>query len=268
MGGKAAIVDPECALNPEYARMIGVDVDELLYSQPDSGEAALSIVEALVRSGKVGLVVIDSVAALVPQAELDGEMDQSQPGLQARMMGKAMRKLTGCIAENNCAVIFINQMREKIGVMFGSPETTPGGKALKFYASVRLDVRKAEAIKSGDDFIGHTLKCKVVKSKVSIPFRQCEFVVLYGKGVDQASELTHLGVQDGIIHKSGNWLSVQDGDEVRSFNEVPAKANGIAAFKRLVEQCPDLYQYLKERITANTAGTLLIATEPVADKPA
>ena len=206
-GGVAAFIDAEHALDPVYAKKLGVNIDELLVSQPDSGEQALDIVEALVRSAAVDIVVVDSVAALVPKAEIDGEMGDSQVGLQARLMSKAMRKLTGVISKTRTAVVFINQIREKVGVMFGNPETTTGGRALKFYSSVRLEVRKVTSIKQGQDFIGNHVRVKVVKNKVAPPFKQCEFDIMYGEGVSRIGCLVDMGVNLDIVEKSGAWFS-------------------------------------------------------------
>ncbi|MBV1914580.1 MAG: recombinase RecA [Pseudomonadales bacterium] len=206
-GGTAAFVDAEHALDPAYAGKIGVDIDELLVSQPDTGEQALEITDMLVRSGAVDLVVVDSVAALTPKAEIDGEMGDHHVGLQARLMSQALRKITGNISRSNCTVIFINQIRMKIGVMFGSPETTTGGNALKFYSSVRLDIRRIGAVKQGDEIIGNETRVKVVKNKVSPPFKQTEFQIIYGKGINQLGELIDLGVKHDMVEKSGAWYS-------------------------------------------------------------
>ena len=209
-GGTAAFVDAEHALDPTYAEKLGVNVDELLVSQPDTGEQALEITDMLVRSGAVDVIVVDSVAALTPKAEIEGEMGDSHMGLQARLMSQALRKLTGNIKRSNAMVIFINQIRMKIGVMFGSPETTTGGNALKFYASVRLDIRRIGAIKKGDEVIGNQTRVKVVKNKVSPPFKMAEFEILYGQGISREGEIIDIGVQHGLIDKAGSWYSYGD----------------------------------------------------------
>lgn len=209
-GGQAAFIDAEHALDPVYAQNLGVNIDELLLSQPDTGEQALEICEALVRSGAVDIVVIDSVAALVPKAEIEGEMGDSHVGLQARLMSQALRKLSGAISKSKTTAIFINQIREKVGVMFGNPEVTPGGRALKFYSSVRLEVRRAEAIKSGNDFMGNKTKIKVVKNKVAPPFRTAEVDVMYGQGISREGEIVDLGVEMDIVNKSGSWYAYND----------------------------------------------------------
>ncbi len=210
-GGVCAFVDAEHALDPQYAKKLGVNLDELLISQPDTGEQALEIVDTLVRSGAVSLVVVDSVAALTPKSEIEGDMGDMQMGSQARLMSQAMRKLTASIGRSNCMVIFINQIRMKIGVMFGSPETTTGGNALKFYASVRLDIRRIGAIKDRDEVVGNTTKVKVVKNKVAPPFKEIEFDIMYGEGISKTGELVDLGVKAGVVEKSGSWYS--HGDE-------------------------------------------------------
>jgi recombination protein RecA len=233
-GGTAAFVDAEHALDPQYAEKLGVNMDELLVSQPDTGEQALEITDMLVRSGAVDVVVVDSVAALTPRAEIEGEMGDSHVGLQARLMSQALRKLTANIKRSNCIVIFINQIRMKIGVMFGSPETTTGGNALKFYASVRMDIRRTGAIKRGDEVVGNETRVKVVKNKVAPPFKQANFEIMYGEGISREGEIIDLGVQHGIVDKSGSWYSYkgdkigQGKENVRNFlKENPAVAAEI-----------------------------------------
>ncbi|MGP0629166.1 recombinase RecA [Nitrospina sp. 32_T5] len=237
-GGVAAFIDAEHALDPQYARNLGVNLEDLLLSQPDTGEQTLEIAEVLVRSGAVDVIVIDSVAALVPKAELDGEMGDSHMGLQARLMSQAMRKLTGVINKSRTALIFINQIRMKIGVMFGSPETTTGGNALKFYSSVRLDIRRISALKDGDKVIGNRTRVKVVKNKLAPPFRECEFDIIYGKGISRYGDLLDLGVQNEIIQKSGTWFSF--GDE--------RIGQGRENSKNFLEENPDIAQKIETQI--------------------
>ena len=247
-GGVAAFVDAEHALDPIYAQKLGVDLDDLLISQPDTGEQALEIADTLVRSGAVDVLVIDSVAALTPRAELEGDMGDSLPGLQARLMSQALRKLTGSIAKSNCLVIFINQIRMKIGVMFGSPETTTGGNALKFYASVRLDIRRIGAIKNRDEVVGNATRVKVVKNKVAPPFKQVEFDIMYGEGVSYMGELVDLGVKAGVVEKSGSWFSYGQ-DRI---------GQGRENAKQFLKDNPDMAKEIDRAIRAN-AG--LVADE-------
>ena len=237
-GGNAAFVDAEHALDPTYARRLGVDLDNLLVSQPDHGEQALEIVEVLVRSGGIDVVVVDSVAALVPRAEIDGEMGDAQVGLQARLMSQALRKLTGVVSKSRTCLIFINQLREKIGVMFGNPETTTGGRALKFYSSVRIDIRRIGAIKDGDRVIGGRTRVKVVKNKLAPPFRQAEFDVVYGEGISREGDLLDLAVDRGIVEKSGTWFSY-GGERM---------GQGRENVKRLLKEKPELYAAIEQRV--------------------
>jgi len=240
-GGTAAFVDAEHALDPVYAGKLGVDINELLVSQPDTGEQALEITDTLVRSGGVDIVVIDSVAALTPKAELEGEMGDSLPGLQARLMSQALRKLTGSISKSNTIVLFINQIRMKIGIMFGNPETTTGGNALKFYASVRLDIRRIGAIKDRDEVIGNQTRVKVVKNKVAPPFKQVEFDIMYGVGISKVGELVDLGVKAGIVEKSGSWYSY-DGSRI---------GQGREAAKTFLTENADIADKIESAIRAN-----------------
>ena len=236
IGGYAAFIDAEHALDPEYARKLGVDVDNLLISQPDNGEQALEIADALVRSGAIDIIVIDSVAALVPRAEIEGEMGDSHVGLQARLMSQALRKLTGIISKSKCATVFINQIREKVGVMFGNPETTTGGRALKFYSTVRMDVRRIETLKNGNDMIGNRTRVKIVKNKIAPPFKQAEFDIMYGEGISHEGCIVDLGAEFDIINKSGAWYSYgevrlgQGKEKVKDFlKENPEMAAEIEA---------------------------------------
>ncbi|MBK5950597.1 recombinase RecA [Rhodobium orientis] len=253
-GGICAFVDAEHALDPIYARKLGVNLDELLISQPDTGEQALEIADTLVRSGAVDILVIDSVAALTPRAELEGEMGESLPGLQARLMSQALRKLTGSISKSNCMVVFINQIRMKIGVMFGNPETTTGGNALKFYASVRLDIRRIGAIKDRDEVVGNQTRVKVVKNKMAPPFRQVEFDIMYGEGISKMGELLDLGVKAGIVEKSGAWFSY---DSQRL-------GQGRENAKQFLRENPDIAGTIEMSIRQN-AG--LIAEQILQDGP-
>lgn len=221
-GGRAAFIDAEHAIDPEYAKRLGVNVDELILSQPDSGEQAMEIVEILIKSQSVDLVVVDSVAALVPQAELDGEMSDAQVGAQARLMSKALRKITGLLNKSECSIIFINQLREKVGIMFGNPETTPGGRALKFYSTIRLDVRKSEAIKNGSDIIGNVVNIKVVKNKVAAPFKTASVDLIYGLGINKEGEILDLAVNSDIVKKSGAWYDY-NGERIGQGREAAKK---------------------------------------------
>ncbi|MRJ76983.1 recombinase RecA [Aeromicrobium sp. SMF47] len=251
-GGVAAFIDAEHALDPDYARKLGVDTDALLISQPDSGEQALEIADMLIRSGALDIIVIDSVAALVPRAEIDGEMGDSHVGLQARLMSQALRKMTGAINGSGTTAIFINQLREKIGVMFGSPETTTGGKALKFYASVRLDVRRIETLKDGTDMVGNRTRVKVVKNKLAPPFKQAEFDIMYGQGISREGSLIDVGVDIGLVRKAGAWYTY-DGDQL---------GQGKEKSRAFLRDNPDLAEELEKRIMeAKGIG-------PQADKPA
>ena len=240
-GGEVAFVDAEHALDPTYARALGVKVEDMLISQPDTGEQALEITEALVRSGAIDVVVVDSVAALVPRAEIEGEMGDSYVGLQARLMSQALRKLTGAIGKTNCIVIFINQLREKVGIMYGNPEVTTGGRALKFYASVRIDVRRIEALKNGSEIVGNRTRAKVVKNKVAPPFREAEFDIMYGEGISHFGELLDLGVKLELVQKSGSWFSI---GETRI-------GQGRDAAKRYLQENPETADKLEADIRRN-----------------
>ncbi len=247
-GGTAAFIDAEHAIDPNYSRALGVDLDNLLISQPDTGEQALEIVETLVRSGAVDIIVVDSVAALVPRAEIEGEMGDSHMGLQARLMSQALRKLTGVISKSRCCLVFINQIRMKIGVMFGNPETTTGGRALKFYASIRLDIRKIATIKDGDQVVGNRTRVRVVKNKVAPPFRETEFDIAYGFGVSRVGEILDIGVREEIVNKSGAWFSYGS-DRL---------GQGRERVKLFLKENPDLM----EKIEAEIKTKLGLTTEP------
>ncbi len=240
INGTAAFIDAEHALDPVYAKALGVNINDLLVSQPDCGEDALEICEALARSGAVDAIVIDSVAALVPRQEIEGDMGQSMVGVQARMMSQAMRKLSGVISKSNCVVIFINQIREKVGVVYGNPETTPGGRALKFFASVRIDVRKTEQLKDGNDVYGNHVKCKIVKNKVAPPFRVAEFDILYGKGISASGEILDFAISLDIIKKSGSWFSY-NGERI---------GQGKENVRKLIENDPSLMCEIEEKVRA------------------
>ncbi len=240
-GGEVAFIDAEHALDPTYARALGVDIDSMLISQPDTGEQGLEICEALVRSGAIDVVVVDSVAALTPRAEIEGDMGDSHVGLLARLMSQALRKLAGSIAKTNCIVIFINQLREKVGVMYGNPEVTTGGRALKFYSSVRIDVRRIEAIKNGSEIVGNRTRAKIVKNKVAPPFREAEFEIIYGEGISKWGELVDLAAKLDIIQKSGSWYSM---GELRL-------AQGREAVKQYFKDDPELAQQVEEQVRAN-----------------
>ena len=255
-GGIAAIVDAEHAFDQFYAEKLGVDVANLLISQPDNGEQALEIADNLIRSGAIDLLVVDSVAALTPKAEIEGEMGDSQMGLQARLMSKALRKLTGSINKANCCCIFINQLRDKIGVMFGNPETTTGGNALKFYSSIRLDIRRAAQIKDGEDVIGNRVKVKVVKNKVAPPFKKAEFDIMYGGGISKVGEIIDLGVDLNILKKAGSWFSY---GETRL-------GQGRDAVKALIADNPELMDELEAKIKAELSGSPAVAQEIVAEE--
>ena len=243
-GGRAAFIDAEHAIDPLYAKNLGVDINELILSQPDNGEQALEIAEMLAGSGSINLIIVDSVAALVPQAELDGEMGDSSVGLQARLMSKAMRKIAGILNKKECAVIFINQLREKVGVMYGNPETTSGGRALKFYASIRIDIRRTEAIKQGSDIIGNTCRVKIVKNKVSPPFKQCEIDIIYGQGISKEAEVLDRAVELGLIRKAGAWFEY-NGNKI---------AQGRDAAKLYLKENESVYNELLEKIKSGVVN--------------
>lgn len=249
LGGTCAFIDAEHALDTAYAQKLGVNINDILISQPDTGEQALEIVDSLVRSGAVDLIVVDSVAALVPKAEIEGEMGDALPGLQARLMSQALRKLTATIKKTNCMVIFINQIRMKIGVMFGSPETTTGGNALKFYASVRLDIRRTGAVKEGDEVVGSETRVKVVKNKVAPPFRQAEFQILYGKGIYRNGEIIDLGVQQGLVEKSGAWYAYK-GNKIGQ-----GKANAAKFLEDNPEIGREIEQQIRDKLLVVSGGS-------------
>jgi len=257
LGGTAAFIDAEHALDVGYARKLGVRIEDLLISQPDHGEQALEITETLVRSGAVDILVIDSVAALVPRAEIEGEMGEPQMGLQARLMSQALRKLTATISRSNAIVVFINQIRMKIGVMFGNPETTTGGNALKFYSSVRIDIRRIGAIKQGDEVIGSRTKVRVVKNKVAPPFKEAEFDILYGTGISREGELVDLGADAGIVEKSGAWYSV-DGERI---------GQGRENAKEFLREHPDIAQRVEDQLRVRSGLTAPAPVPPAADAP-
>ena len=257
-GGIAAFIDAEHALDPEYAKKLGVDTDNLLVSQPDTGEQALEIADMLVRSGAIDIIVIDSVAALTPKAEIEGEMGDSHVGLQARLMSQALRKMTGALYNSGTTAIFINQLREKIGVMFGSPETTTGGKALKFYASVRCDVRRIQTLKDGQDSIGNRTKLKVVKNKVSPPFKIAEFDIMYGEGISRESSIIDMGVENGIVKKSGSWFTYE-GDQL---------GQGKEKARIFLKENPDLANEIEDKIfQALHVGKYANASDELTDDP-
>jgi len=243
-GGIAGFIDAEHALDPVYAKNIGVDIDNLYISQPDCGEQALEIAETMVRSGAVDIIVIDSVAALVPRAEIDGDMGDTHVGLQARLMSQALRKLTGVVSSTKCIIVFINQLREKIGVMFGSPETTAGGRALKFYASVRLDVRKVEVLKQSGEIIGNHVRVKVVKNKVAPPFHEAEFDIMFGKGISREGDLLDLAAAAGVVSKSGAWYAY-NGENI---------GQGREAAKKYIEKNPDAFAQVEKAVRAHYFG--------------
>ncbi len=256
MGGTAAFIDAEHALDPVYARALGVNIDDLLVSQPDSGEQALEITEALVRSGAVDVLVVDSVAALVPQQEIDGDMGASHVGVQARLMSQALRKLSGSISKSNAVVIFINQLREKVGVMYGNPEVTPGGRALKFYSSVRIEVRRSEILKNGTEHYGNRVKCKVVKNKVAPPFKVAEFDIIYGKGISKASEIVDIASELDIIEKSGSWFSY-NGERI---------GQGRDNVRKFLEANPDIFAEVEEKIRRQSSEIEMVEEEAGADE--
>ncbi len=259
LGGEAAFIDAEHALDPAYAKKIGVDIDNLIVSQPDTGEQALEIAEALIRSGAIDIIVVDSVAALVPKAEIDGDMGDSHIGLQARLMSQALRKLAGAINKTNAIIIFINQLREKVGIMFGNPETTPGGRALKFYASVRMDIRKIENIKQDGNVVGSRTRVKIVKNKVAPPFREAEFDIIYGKGISKEGSLLDLGVDLDIIEKSGSWFSY-NGEKI---------GQGRENAKKYILEHPKMAEEVEKKVRDNFSQAFenaLVDGEPEEDE--
>lgn len=266
MGGVVAFIDAEHALDPSYAARIGVDIDEVLISQPDTGEQALEICDMLVRSGAIDVVVVDSVAALVPRAEIEGEIGDSSVGLQARLMSQALRKLAGSLAKSKTTCIFINQLREKIGVMFGNPETTTGGRALKFFSTIRIDIRRVESIKSGSDIVGNRVRCKVVKNKVAAPFKTAEFDIMYGTGISKEGSILDMGVEYDIVKKSGAWYTYACGDDVERLGQ------GREAAKEFLKKNPDLSDEIERRVRVacgldfddeDTGGTIDLVETPL-----
>jgi recombination protein RecA len=255
LGGIAAFIDAEHALDPVYARALGVDINEMLVSQPDNGEQALEIADMLVRSGAVDIIVIDSVAALTPRAEIEGEMGDSHVGLQARLMSQALRKLSGSLKRSNTTAVFINQLREKIGVMFGSPETTPGGRALKFYSSVRLDVRRIETLKDGTEAVGNRTRVKVVKNKVAPPFRQAEFDIIYGEGISKEGSLIDVGVEEGIVRKAGAWYTYE-GDQLGQ-----GKENARTFLREHVDVAQEIEKRVKDKLGVNPIAAIDVLAE-------
>jgi len=256
IGGQAAFIDAEHALDPSYASKLGVNIDELLLSQPDTGEQALEIAEALVRSGAVDVIVIDSVAALVPKAEIEGEMGDSHVGLQARLMSQALRKLSGAISKSKTIAIFINQLREKVGVMFGNPETTPGGRALKFYSTIRLDVRRVETIKMGNDMVGNRTRIKVVKNKVAPPFKQAEIDIMYGEGISKEGSIIDIGVEQDIVDKSGAWYSFA-GERL---------GQGRENAKQYLKEHPEISNTIEQKIRENSNLTTSVAPSSASEQ--
>jgi len=253
LGGVAAFIDAEHAIDPDYAANIGVDIDSLLLSQPDSGEQALEVVEKLAESGAVDIIIVDSVAALTPQAELDGVMSDNQVGLQARLMSKAMRKLVACLNKSKCLVIFINQLREKVGVMYGNPETTTGGRALKFYASIRIDIRRYEAIKDGSNLVGNSVKVKIVKNKVAPPFKSCTFDIVYGKGISKLGELLDLAETYSVVRRTGAWYEY-DGEKI---------GQGRDNARHFLETNADIYYKIEQEVKKNLQSDNKISSEEI-----